>query len=260
MSYGYKEADKRVEGTETAPNPYEVINSYSTHVLGIEYGLTEFIDIAMSVPWADNYREFTVPDTGDRYRWRVNGLGDISVMGKFIFSCKHWEGFGEIGVSLPTGKDDEENEFGYVPAFIQTGAGLFVPVIGLGTNLCTGSFRTFANIRYVLAGEMGENDAGYEFVNQLRWSFGARYATKWKMSFGIRADGLAVNGWDKRDGLQVANTGGQWVSITPAISYSHPDIPEVTYSLSYIKPVYWDVHANQAIEDHEMKFTVSFVY
>jgi hypothetical protein len=258
ISYSYKSAHERVEGREKTPNPYQVVNTYSTHVIGFEYGLTEILDLIVTVPWSNNYREFTIPDTGDWFRYRSNGLGDISVVGKAFVTRNELVGFAEFGLSLPTGTSDERNEFGYIPSFIQTGSGLYVPIVGLGSNWSTGKWYTFASIRYIMAGAMGTNDAGYKFQNQTRWSIGTLFTANRSFTFGLKADGLAMNGWDTRDGVQVANTGGRWISLTPSISYL--PVGDYSFTFSYMKPVYWNTHSNQAMEDHEVRFSISLVY
>jgi hypothetical protein len=211
--------------------------------------------LTVTIPWSYNYREFTIPDSGDRFRYRTNGLGDISVIGKAFFTRNNLMGFAEFGMSLPTGKADEQNEFGFIPSFIQSGSGLFVPVIGLGSSWAKERWFSFINLRYVMAGSMGANDAGYEFQNQTRWSIGTSYSAPRNFSLGLKLDGLSINGWDYRDGVRVDNTGGRWMSLTPSVSYSPNDKYSLGFSL--MKPIYWNVHSNQAIESHEVKFSLS---
>ncbi|GEM_PF-3093287 len=258
ISYSHKNAAGRVEGRERTPNPYAVVNTYSTHVIGIEYGFTDVMDLIVTVPWSNNYREFTIPDTGDFYRYRSDGLGDISVVGKAFLPWRDLVGFAEFGLSLPTGRSDQRNEFGYIPSFIQAGSGLYVPIIGLGANWSKSRWYNFTSVRLIMAGAMGTNAAGYKFQNQTRWSVGTLLTATTKFSFGLKLDGLAINGWDTRDGVKVENTGGQWVSLTPSISFL--PIGEYSFTLSYMKPVYWNTHSNQAMEDHEVRLSVSLVY
>lgn len=275
FDFSYKYGDKLIYKDDIQYERQKqlgVKNLWTRFNLGVEYGVTDQLTLGLNVPFVLNYRE----EQKSKVYYEAHGLGDVSFHGRYWFLDLDEElnAYVEAGVGFPTGRDDETYAFQkYKKAYIQAGSGQWAPTAGVGLKWTTGDFMVSGSAGYVWT--VGENDAvsftnpnvdraGYDSADALFASVGAgwtalRAGESDEVLFGpsLFFTGTFIPGFDVRDGVRVANTGGDWISVVPGLFFS-PDGGKLVISVSAAVPLIIDVHSLQCAETASYMFGVSY--
>ena len=196
----------QIDGREVANPTGQYLDSSITQVVA-GYSFTPRFALQLNIPLI--YRSFERPEGFAMDRGRESGLGDISLLGKFVFLHKQSGGSREVnfddpknprmerhepeftisalligGVKFPTGDSrrlreefDETEVPGVPPSGIHghdltLGTGSYDGIIGAQTSLRYQSFFFQADSQFTLRGDGAHQ---YHFANDLTWSGGPGY-------------------------------------------------------------------------------------
>jgi hypothetical protein len=163
-----------------------------------------------------------------------SGLGDSKIVSRYelLNQKKGAPLFLTVGagIKLPTGSTDKtfSTDLGEMgPSSTQTmqlGSGSYDFISEIGASKILPNSRIDAHIMYT---KTSEGDNNYQFGDTLQWNLGYSYASSKTLDIQIELDGLHT-AKNESDGVDVDNTGGNFVYITPGIHI----IPSKKYDLS----------------------------
>jgi hypothetical protein len=154
-----------------------------------------------------------------------------------------------FGTRIPTG-DDDQTDFVRLAEDLQPSTGAWSAVFW---SQYTHAFSQSANTQIFAAmsySANGENDRDYRFGDELSVSAGAshKFGNRW----GLGADlGYRKTDRDERNSVEIPNTGGQWLSLVPAVQYHFSD--HLAAKISARIPVWRDLNDS-------LQFTTSYAY
>ena len=274
MDYSYNNANQLILGKErqrsgalgetwTPPavsgSGLGVRNRYEKVVAGISYDYSKIVTVGVTIPYIRNQRW---EDHYNYSHYTSDGIGDITVFGKYWIK-KEKDAFNtyiDLALGLPTGKDDEQFSYPttgpatltaaqaavrYKASYIQPGLGQFVPIIALGFEK-TVAERTSLYGRMQYSNPLGRNGIGYKSQDNLVTNLGVAYTFEKVGShlFGVSGQFNHVFAQfrkDQRNGIDVANTGGNWLDFQPGVSYS-PNSGKTTFTASVPIGIYYDAN------------------
>jgi len=188
--------------------------------------------------------------------------------GRYWFSppsSEKWNFFGELSLRTPTGTDDERDVQGnFKKSYIQPGLGQWglTPTIGFFKEV--GGFSFTGGIGHTF--NLNKNDAGYESADTTQASIsGARNflvfgkQDKYQFTGSLSFFGVWINDKDKRDGVEVGNTGGTWYYISPGISFT-PNGGGFSLYLSTPISISRDVNSLQTYEKISYNFGIEYKF
>ena len=176
--------------------------SMDMHMLGSMYGITDRLTIMGMINYIDNEmdmeRRMGTPRT---FSTSSSGLGDISLSLLYLFNqSEQQQWHGSIGLSLPTGSIDEEDDTPmgsntHLPYNMQLGSGTFdlkpsITYLGTAKNMSWG-----AQIQSII--RLGENDNEYTLGNRNNLTLWYAYN---KIPTATATVRLNYNDWGKIDG------------------------------------------------------------
>ncbi|MGC8956561.1 MAG: hypothetical protein ACP5LT_01890 [Candidatus Kapaibacteriota bacterium] len=204
----------------------------------IEYGLTNFLSLYLSVPYSFYRRDTKFASYSNK------GFGDVLLLGKFkvgnrIIFVNDLLSLG-FGVKFPTGKNNAEKDGVELPIDLQVGTGSYeFSFWSLYQNwlsnriLFTQSFlfRTFkSNLKnYKFGNEMNLNTSLYYQLIDYWLNIGAliRIQKRWK---------------DRLDGQVVVNSGRLLIELLPGFLF---DFGETSFRVNFGFPIYTRVEGSQ---------------
>jgi hypothetical protein len=188
----------------------------------------------------------------------VTGLGDISLVLHYLFVSEQipptWRlGFG-AGVYLPTGGTTEEE----IPANAAFRSGTVDPLLTYnGSYDFPSGFGLFtvAFARLVLA----ENADRYRASHSISYGGGVRYSFRHSVVLSLGVTALH-RFHDESHGQPVADTGGDWLYLSPAVSYQATSglMKGLSVFIAVNSPVYQRLNATQLAEDFNFSFGVGY--
>ncbi|MFL6531529.1 MAG: hypothetical protein ACJ8KX_13760 [Chthoniobacterales bacterium] len=281
----------QLEGAEV-PNPTgQYLDSSITQLVG-GYNFTPRFALQINLPLI--YRSFARPEGFELDRGTESGLGDISLLGKFVLFHKEAGGgrsvnfddpknprmqssepdftFSAIligGVKFPTGntsrikEEFEEEEIPGAPESgihghdLTLGTGSYDGILGAQTSLRYKSFFFEADTQFTLRGEGAHQ---YNFANDLSWSGGPGYYVMRKRDTIV---GLQVicsgehKDVDEFRGQPAEDTGITSVFLGPRVIAS---FGKISAELAAEFPVSIDNTALQAVPDYRIRgsFAIRF--
>ena len=153
---------------------------------------------------------------------RGSGLGDGVVMLKYspttisVYS-KNTLSFG-LGGRLPIGADDVKNEGVTLSEDLQPSTGAYGGIVwayyARALNESAGAQVYFSTSHTY----NGENDRDYQFGHSTTASIGGSYQTQTPWGFSLELFYRNAQR-DKRNSVDIPNTGGQWLDVIPAVQY-----------------------------------------
>lgn len=152
----------------------------------------------------------------------VTGLGDAILMLKYspasvsLYS-RNALSFG-VGARLPIGEDDASSNGITLAEDLQPSTGAFAAIAWAYAAHSlneSANARIYANFSHT---NNDDNDRNYQFGHETTASIGASYQTQ--TPWGFNAELLyRSTERDKRAGVTIPNTGGEWLDIVPAVQY-----------------------------------------
>lgn len=251
LSYDYEYFDHALFGTESAPNPKNELTLFRTWNLQLSYAFNDRLTMSMMLP----YRQITAPKTDAsadnpadtvRFTRRFSGFGDVIVMAQYRARQATLEyplsiGLG-FGFRLPTGSSQPNHEWASGLSrdpVLQVGAGTLDPIGSLSASYRSGVTDMFASA--LARFSSGENIHSYRYGNEYQFGAGlSRPLNDW-LDVTLTASAI-LTAHDYDDGAQVGNTGGEWVYLTPGLTFRSGDI-NTAFNLQL--PVYQNVNQSQ---------------
>jgi hypothetical protein len=193
-------------------------------VLG--YGAAPDLALFGVVPYVDKNLELT--QDGTRRERSANGLGDISLFGRYTVFRRDWPGrtlriAPFAGLELPTGKDDESDSLGRLPPSVQPGSGSWDPFGGIVLTYQTLDFQIDAQASY----KANTEAKGVEFGDVARLDGSLQYRL-WPRELGAGVPGFLYGVLEAnlihQDKNEIGasddpNSGGLSLFILPGLQY-----------------------------------------
>ncbi len=193
-------------------------------VLG--YGITGDFAVFGVVPYVD--KELSLTSGGTRRSRSANGLGDITLFGRYTLFRDDAPGrtfriAPFAGLELPTGEDDESDAFGRLPAAVQPGSGSWDPFGGIVVTYQTLDFEVDVQVSYKANTEAN----GFEFGDVVRLD-GSLQCRLWPRKleggvpgflYGILEANLIHQDKNRSGGANDPNSGGTRLFLVPGLQY-----------------------------------------
>ncbi|MEK6689749.1 MAG: transporter [Nitrospirota bacterium] len=206
-------------------------------------------------------------DKGDEF-----GLGDIALLGRYTFFKTHTIDTTTtiaaiVGVKFPTGKTDGKTGDGanFLDAHLQLGTGSTDFLLGLSLSHAIGRFSMAANLLGSINTEGDVGDKKHQFGNTLNYDLTARYRVypgkisplgqQLFLALGVNGE---IRGKEKEDGIELTNSGGHTIYISPGIQVVVS--PHWVFELSYSHPVYHNLNGIQLGEDYKISGGVTYLF
>lgn len=276
LDYSYNDANQLIQGStrQTEREPWTppngntgelgVRNRYEKLVTGLSYDHSQILTTGVSIPYVRNQRW---EDHHHYSHYESAGIGDVTVFGKYWLKREKdaLNTYVDLALSLPTGKSDET--FNYIPqgktavttayraAYIQPGYGQLVPIIALGFEKPAGTGTSmFGRAQY--SDPQWTNDVGYRSQSNLMTNLGMGHSFG---KYGVSGQFnylYAKFRKDSRNGVDVGNTGGEWIDFQPGAFYS-PDGGITTITASVPIGLYYYVNSIQTYAPWSLNIGVS---
>lgn len=194
-------------------------------VLG--YGVTSDLVVFGVLPYVDTSLELTAD--GVNQTRGTNGIGDLTLFGRYtVFKDDIPERTFRIapfvGVELPTGKDDETDGLGRLPASIQAGSGSADPFGGLVATYQSLDFEINTQASYKANTEANN----FEFGDVARLDASVQYRL-WPRSlqsgvpgflYAVFEGNLIHQNKNRSNGSKDSNSGGTTLFLAPGLQYA----------------------------------------
>ncbi len=226
---------------------------YSIPLVAV-YGFSSKASILVKVPIiSKELRAINSPDRGD------TGIGDTTVLGKYRVYTNNFKGGTSRlslvgGLELPTGRDDERDSVGLLPAPLQLGSGAVDFIVGAAHTFQTLDYELDADFRYKNNREANQFDFGDVF--QYNFSFQKRILPATLPDKGIYSQWNAllefngsVAGKNESLGVSVPNSGGHSLFLSPGIQYVSQ---RTVYEFSFQQPILQNLNGNQLETDYKL--------
>lgn len=240
--------------TKTLSVPVTVVHGYTERFAGI-----------LSVPWI--YRRHETLSGAERITRKTEGLGDISLLGKYRLYTRDEIGATSrlsviSGVELPTGRTGDEDSHGKLPRTLQTGSGAIDGVLGLAFTHQTLDDEWDANLTHQWNNEAND----FEFGDVLKYT--AAYQKR-VLPWVLPEEGMyqqlnlvpELNGeWQQKHEDQngtVTDSGGHTLYVSPGLQMaSRRWVAEASIQL----PVYQDLNGIQVETDYTVIASLRFTF
>lgn len=235
-------------GTDKVNNPGNKETFLTTQITGF-YAINPDLAALVVVPYVRKTTKEWDDTAGMFAEGKATGLGDIALMGRYIFYKRHELASttllaGQAGVKLPTGATDKTDNMGnFMDAHIQPGTGSTDLLLGLNVSHATGRFTLSTNLLYFINGEGETGDAKHEFGDTLNYDVTGIYRIYPDMPPGPTVSlALGIAGeWRGDETEDGANIGGKGhvVYLNTGILFI-PD-PRWIAELNYRPAIYHDL-------------------
>jgi len=203
-----------------------------------------------ALPYLD--KEMRLTKDGNRQSRGDSGVGDLRLLGKYQFLQKDTKrsSFRMTflgGVKLPTGNDDAKDATGPLPSPLQLGSGSFDFFGGpiatfvrnrLGINAEVNFKKNTEANDYQFGDTLSVNIAlGYRIFPQVYETYPSPYLTAYLELLS------AFSGKDRKNGVDLEDTGGDVVFLSPGIQYVFSRTLLVETSFQF--PIFEDLNGTQ---------------
>lgn len=220
----YKRAS---DDPSTGPGPTDRVVQVLGGISVLGYGVTGDFAVFGILPYLDKSLKVTTA-AGSRIRRSTRGIGDARLLGRYtIFKDNFPGGSFRVapfaGIELPTGRHDDSDGLGTLPATLQLGSGSWDPFAGI--------VATYQVLDYQIDGSLGyqrNTEAGsFEFGDEARLDASLQYRL-WPRElgggvpgflYGVVEANLIHRGRNKSGGAGDANSGGTVLFVAPGLQY-----------------------------------------
>jgi hypothetical protein len=233
------------------------------HVLSLDmaYGISENVTLGLTLPWVERKDVRAPEDTGEGIEvlrlGDSKGLGDLKLFGLYRFfreaaTSRHAALL--FGTSIPIGQDEEvDREGDLFEQEFQPGSGSWDPFLGLAYTQGFGRIGLDASVTYTA---VGRGSQATNLGDYLAYNAGLAYALTPDAALRWNAV-LELNGlWRDRQEVgseTLANSGGNWIELTPGITLSTPGW---TAFANVGLPIVNDPNGDQ--DKHDYRFLLGF--
>jgi hypothetical protein len=279
LTQRYTSLESVYSGSEEVSNPGAGEEYWTTELSGF-YGLTERLVVMAIVPIRKTALEghLHVHEDGAVEAEDVSGgafgLGDVTLLARYTAFERHTLGAttavaGLLGVKLPTGSTDEMTDDGaeYLDAHLQAGTGSTDMVLGLSASHAMGRLTLSTNLLGSIPTEGEAGGIPHRYGNTLNYDATARYRASGAgtdspggsasiyLSMGLNGE---LRGKEEEDGIEVANSGGNTVYLSPGAQVSIAD--HLVFELTYQHAVFHDLNGTQLGEDYRAAGGVTYLF
>ncbi len=193
----------------------------------IQYAFADKWTLGISLPYVYRSESNNSPNSSFS-SLSSSGIGDLLLQLNFTVLRKGRHNFLlSGGLKLPTGSNDERNEFGFpLPADLQPGTGSWDGIIGAlyeMNNILGGDFHfnLSGTARFNGEGTRFDGKQTYKFGNAYQLITGLTYEILLKRSYLLPALNLSY----RRTMIDITNdaltpsTGGDWLNLVPSLAY-----------------------------------------
>jgi len=255
-TYEYHDVSELVRGSSSIPDATGRDRTSEALVLEASKGITQKFSFSALLSAVKHDR--SVGGVHDS----ASGLGDAIVMLKYspltvsLYS-PNAVSFG-LGARLPVGEDAASSGGITLAEDLQPSTGALGTIVWAYAARAlneSASTRIYGNFTYT---NNDDNDRSYQFGHETTASIGASYQTQ--TPWGFNAELLYRSSErDKRAGVTIPNTGGDWLDFIPAVQYH---VTETTALRASAKiPVYRDLNDQlQFTTRYALRLTFSYVF
>lgn len=193
-------------------------------VLG--YGVSSKLALFAVLPYVNKSLDITV--SGQRFNRDDDGLGDISLFGRYTVYQQDWPGrtlriAPFAGFKAPTGKDDASDKIGRLPPSVQSGSGSWDAFGGIVTSYQTLGYEVDGQISYRGNGTANIFSAG----DQLQLDASIQYRL-WPKTltgdssgflYGVLESNVLFRQKNRVNSQTDHNSGGSQWFLTPGLQY-----------------------------------------
>ena len=215
-TYTFSDISELVSGSSTIPDQTGRDRTSQALIFEVSRGLTAKWSFSAMLSVVEHKRD--VGGSTDR----GSGLGDGVVMLKYspttisVYS-KNTLSFG-LGGRLPIGADDVKNGGLTLSEDLQPSTGAYGGIVwayyARALNESAGA-QVYFSTSYTYN---GENDRDYQFGHSTTAAIGGSYQTQTPWGFSLELFYRNAQR-DKRNSVDIPNTGGQWLDVVPAAQY-----------------------------------------
>ena len=265
LNYDYNNLNTLNAGTETLDDDSRLRITNSV-LANFGYAFTDRISLEALFTWVNQKR--TISQFGNESLTDTKGIGDAVLLAKYaipdVLGANSVLNLG-LGTKAPLGKSNLTSSEGFLLiADLQPGSGAWDALGWLSISKGL-SFRPSATISgsftYRLTGKNPSylnNSSTYEFGNVIQTNVGYTDQLLWFNT--IVSPGLVLKyrhaSFDKIDGSQLPNTGGEWVFLRPELSVALT--PNLAMSSRVELPLYSYVDGTQLTPT--LRFTAGISY
>lgn len=255
-TYEYHDVSELVRGSSSVPDATGRDRTSEALILEASKGITQKLSFSALLSAVRHDR--TVGGAHDS----ASGLGDAIVMLKYsplavsLYS-PNAVSFG-LGARLPVGEDAASSGGITLAEDLQPSTGALGTIVWAYAARAlneSASTRIYGNFTYT---NNDDNDRNYQFGHETTASIGASYQTQ--TPWGFNAELLYRSSErDKRAGVTIPNTGGDWLDFIPAVQYHVTETMALRASAKI--PVYRDLNDQlQFTTRYALRLTFSYVF
>ena len=215
-TYEFHDLSKLVSGSSSIPDETGRDRTSQAFVVEASRGLGEKWSFSGLLSAVEHER-----DIGGE-RDTVSGIGDALVMLKFsprkISLYDNTALTFGLGARIPVGEDAATRQGVVLAEDLQPSTGAFGGIVWVraaralndskGAQIYLGATHTYN----------GQNDREYQFGHSTTVSFGGSYQTQTPWGFGLELLYRHAER-DQRNSVDIPNTGGEWLDLTPTVQY-----------------------------------------
>jgi hypothetical protein len=243
------EIDKLVHGSETVHDQTGRDRSSESLIAEVSYGINAKWSVSALLSRITHERQI-----GANSRVKASGIGDSILMVKFSpFHAGLFSRYGlsiGVGAKIATGEDNERRNQITLAEDMQPSTGANSAIVwarGNHTFSQSGRTEVYLGTSY---SKNSDNDRGYEFGDEFTFTIGASHhlESRWGFNGALK---YRKTDRDQRNGVDIPNTGGQWLDFIPAVQYHFTD--DLAARLSGRIPVWRDLN-------DQLQFTTTYAY
>lgn len=257
-SFQYRDLSEAVSGSDEVDDGIDRDRTAQTLIAEVSYGFNDRWSASTLFSYVHHEREV---GGGDEQEGK--GIGDAIAMAKYAFlrqgiASRHGLTLG-LGTRIPLGEEDEKGSLGIrLAQDMQPSTGAWG---GIGWFNYSYAFNQAGTIQAYSTGSYtynDENDRDYRFGHESTVELGGSYNSlgNWAALAGLR---YRHTERDERNGVEIPNTGGEWVDFVPAVQFRFSE--GFATKLGVTIPVWRDLNdALQFTTKYAAHLSLSYVF
>lgn len=264
FTYEYDNIDDLVEGSTELENR-SVRRSTQSALFEVHYGITDRLTASGTFTLISKRRETGLQTSGPSNVVQTDGLGDGLLMLKYVLHKNTIRSQYQLavggGAKIPFGSFSHTNNGLQLNADMQPGTGAWDGVLWSYLSKTFAPHTTlnlFWTNSFRLTGEadrFSNSNDSYRFGNEFVSTLGAGNKLFGKLSYVLQLQ-YRVVGKNEINDQTIPNTGGQWLDVVPALSYSLTD--KISFRTSGQIPVYRDLTGTQSTTTYSLSGSVFY--
>jgi len=250
-TFDYKNISDLYNGSNELLNN-TVERNTSTSLLELHYGISERFAVTTTLTYVNKFRETGLHLGSSSQKLRTTGVGDAMLLLKYnLHPQTVFEQFQVIlgaGVKAPFGQSSMRNNGFLLNADMQPGTGAWDGVLWMYSSKTFPGINTelfmVNSFRYSGTNERFSSDDRYRFGNEFVTSAGAGGSLFRDISYSM-ALRFRTAASDTRNSAVMPDTGGSWLSASPALISPFPLLENASLQLSGNIPLYQYVEGTQ---------------